>query len=147
MRLNLRVWRQPSPETEGAMVAYRVDDATPEMSFLQLLDILNEQLIAAGKEAIAFDHDCREGICGSCGVVINGQAHGQEKTTTAHATKASAAAPIPAPADRAGVMLSWVTSASPVQMTPWPGNAKAVLPLVCPGTGMAPATSTRAAMQ
>jgi succinate dehydrogenase / fumarate reductase iron-sulfur subunit len=82
MRLNLRVWRQPSPETEGAMVAYRVDDATPEMSFLELLDILNEQLIAAGEEPVAFDHDCREGICGSCGVVINGQAHGQEKTTT-----------------------------------------------------------------
>jgi succinate dehydrogenase / fumarate reductase iron-sulfur subunit len=64
------------------MVEYPVDDASPDMSFLELLDVLNESLTLRGEEPIAFDHDCREGICGSCGVVINGKAHGPQQTTT-----------------------------------------------------------------
>ena len=82
MNLTLRIWRQRSPEDKGAMVTYRVEDVSPEMSFLEMLDVLNEDLILRGEEPVAFDHDCREGICGACGMVINGQAHGPERTTT-----------------------------------------------------------------
>ncbi|MDX3093749.1 succinate dehydrogenase/fumarate reductase iron-sulfur subunit [Streptomyces sp. ME01-24h] len=82
MNLTLRIWRQPSSEDEGTMVTYRVEDISPDMSFLEMLDVLNEELILAGDEPVAFDHDCREGICGACGMVINGQAHGPERTTT-----------------------------------------------------------------
>jgi succinate dehydrogenase / fumarate reductase iron-sulfur subunit len=82
MRINLRVWRQAGPAAEGRLVEYAVDGVTEDMSFLELLDILNEQLIASGGEPVAFDHDCREGICGSCGLVINGRAHGPVRTTT-----------------------------------------------------------------
>ena len=82
MNLVLRIWRQPNADAEGRMVSYRVDDLSPEMSFLEALDVLNERLILKGGEPIAFDHDCREGICGSCGVVINGIAHGPEAATT-----------------------------------------------------------------
>ncbi len=82
MSLTVRVWRQAGPEAEGKMVDYQVDEITPEMSFLEMLDLLNEKLILDGGQPIAFDHDCREGICGSCGVVINGRAHGPEQTTT-----------------------------------------------------------------
>ncbi|MEU4095708.1 succinate dehydrogenase/fumarate reductase iron-sulfur subunit [Streptomyces sp. NPDC026673] len=82
MNLTLRIWRQQSSEEEGAMVTYRVEDISPDMSFLEMLDVLNEELILAGDEPVAFDHDCREGICGACGMVINGQAHGPERTTT-----------------------------------------------------------------
>jgi succinate dehydrogenase / fumarate reductase iron-sulfur subunit len=78
----LRIWRQAGPETNGRMVEYPVDDITEDMSFLEMLDVLNERLIREGEQPIAFDHDCREGICGSCGVVINGRAHGPEQTTT-----------------------------------------------------------------
>ncbi|WP_127360849.1 succinate dehydrogenase/fumarate reductase iron-sulfur subunit [Actinacidiphila soli] len=81
MNLTLRIWRQHSPEDKGAMVTYRVEDISPDMSFLEMLDVLNEELILSGEEPVAFDHDCREGICGACGVVINGQAHGPERTT------------------------------------------------------------------
>ncbi|WP_326795356.1 succinate dehydrogenase/fumarate reductase iron-sulfur subunit [Streptomyces sp. NBC_01808] len=81
MKVTLRVWRQPGPDAAGEMVSYEVGDVTPEMSFLEVLDTLNERLILAGDEPVAFDHDCREGICGACGVVINGQAHGPERTT------------------------------------------------------------------
>lgn len=81
MKVTLRVWRQPGPDAAGEMVSYEVEDVTPEMSFLEVLDTLNERLILAGDEPVAFDHDCREGICGACGVVINGQAHGPERTT------------------------------------------------------------------
>src|SRR5687767_1729071 len=83
MRLTLHVWRQKSPKDAGRMVSYPVDDASPDMSFLELLDVLNEQLIATGEEPIAFDHDCREGICGSCAMMINGLAHGPERGATA----------------------------------------------------------------
>ncbi|MEU5608487.1 succinate dehydrogenase/fumarate reductase iron-sulfur subunit [Streptomyces sparsogenes] len=82
MRLTLRIWRQRGPEEPGAMTAYEIDGISPEMSFLEMLDTLNEELILRGEEPVAFDHDCREGICGACGMVINGQAHGPERTTT-----------------------------------------------------------------
>ena len=83
MKITLHVWRQPGPAAEGRMVRYEVDNVSPDMSFLEMLDMLNEQLILKGEEPIAFDHDCREGICGSCGMMINGQAHGPlPKTTT-----------------------------------------------------------------
>ncbi|MGZ4516912.1 MAG: succinate dehydrogenase/fumarate reductase iron-sulfur subunit [Mycobacteriaceae bacterium] len=81
MKLTVRIWRQRGPEDPGAMVSYPVDGVTPEMSFLELLDVLNEDLTLRGEEPVAFDDDCREGICGSCGVVINGRAHGPEQTT------------------------------------------------------------------
>jgi len=83
MRLTLHVWRQAGPAERGGFARYEIPDASPDMSFLELLDVLNEQLIAAREEPIAFDHDCREGICGSCGVVINGRPHGPRKATTA----------------------------------------------------------------
>ncbi|RKN42329.1 succinate dehydrogenase/fumarate reductase iron-sulfur subunit [Streptomyces hoynatensis] len=82
MNLTLRIWRQRGPEEPGAMTTYEVADVSPDMSFLEMLDTLNEELILRGEEPVAFDHDCREGICGACGVVINGEAHGPERTTT-----------------------------------------------------------------
>lgn len=81
MKIHLRVWRQTAPDTTGQFVEYTVPDANPDMSFLELLDVLNEQLIHGGKDPVEFDYDCREGICGSCGVVINGQAHGPQQQT------------------------------------------------------------------
>ncbi|WP_338931361.1 succinate dehydrogenase/fumarate reductase iron-sulfur subunit [Streptomyces netropsis] len=82
MNLTLRIWRQTGPDSAGAMTTYEVTGISPDMSFLEMLDHLNEELILAGDEPVAFDHDCREGICGACGMVINGQAHGPERTTT-----------------------------------------------------------------
>ncbi|TNY35152.1 succinate dehydrogenase/fumarate reductase iron-sulfur subunit [Thermomonospora catenispora] len=82
MKITLRVWRQKGPEDEGRMVEYRLDDVSPDMSFLEMLDVLNEKLILEGEDPIAFDHDCREGICGMCSLVINGTPHGPEKATT-----------------------------------------------------------------
>ncbi|KQO42029.1 MULTISPECIES: succinate dehydrogenase/fumarate reductase iron-sulfur subunit [unclassified Aeromicrobium] len=82
MKITVNVWRQKNAETKGQMVGYGLDDVSEDMSFLEMLDVLNEQLTLAGEEPVAFDHDCREGICGSCGVVINGIAHGPEVTTT-----------------------------------------------------------------
>src|SRR4028118_390334 len=76
MNLKLRVWRQRSAAEKGKMVTYEVADVSPDMSFLEMLDVLNEQLIMNGEDPVSFDHDCREGICGSCGVMINGRAHG-----------------------------------------------------------------------
>jgi succinate dehydrogenase iron-sulfur subunit len=76
MNLTLQVWRQASPRAAGTMVRYEARDISPDMSFLELLDVVNEQLTTKGDEPIAFDHDCREGICGSCGVMIDGVAHG-----------------------------------------------------------------------
>ena len=76
MRVKLRIWRQPDAKAAGKMVTYQLDDVSPDMSFLEMLDVLNEQLILDGQEPVSFDHDCREGICGSCGVMINGRAHG-----------------------------------------------------------------------
>ncbi len=82
LNLTLRIWRQSRPESEGAFHDYRLSDISPDMSFLEMLDVLNEQLIAEGAEPVAFDHDCREGICGTCGLMINGQAHGPDQETT-----------------------------------------------------------------
>jgi succinate dehydrogenase / fumarate reductase, iron-sulfur subunit len=76
MRLRLLVWRQAGPRAPGRLVPYDVPNLSPDMSFLEMLDVVNERLITAGEEPIAFDHDCREGICGSCGLMINGVAHG-----------------------------------------------------------------------
>lgn len=81
MKVTLRVWRQPAPEAPGDFQTYEVDGVTEEMSFLELLDVLNEQLVAEGSEPVAFDSDCREGICGSCGLMIDGQAHGPQRGT------------------------------------------------------------------
>ncbi|MFS2295031.1 MAG: succinate dehydrogenase/fumarate reductase iron-sulfur subunit [Actinomadura sp.] len=82
MKLTLRVWRQSGPQDKGRMVEYKLDDVSPDASFLEMLDVLNEKLIAEGEEPIAFDHDCREGICGMCSLVINGTPHGPERATT-----------------------------------------------------------------
>jgi len=81
MRITLHVWRQAGPDAPGAFERYDHDDVSPDMSFLELLDVLNEGLIEAGRDPIAFDHDCREGICGSCGVMIDGEAHGPHRGT------------------------------------------------------------------
>lgn len=82
MNLTLHVWRQKSANSEGRMVTYPARNVSPDMSILELLDVVNEELIKSGEEPIAFDHDCREGICGACSMVINGVAHGGFKGTT-----------------------------------------------------------------
>jgi succinate dehydrogenase / fumarate reductase iron-sulfur subunit len=82
MKLTLKIWRQKNPNEKGAFVGYPVDDVDPEMSMLECLDVLNETLILRGEAPVAFEHDCREGICGSCGFMINGIAHGPERATT-----------------------------------------------------------------
>ncbi len=81
MNVRLRVWRQACPSEPGRMVEYDAPGVSPDMSFLEMLDVVNEQLTEAGQEPIAFDHDCREGICGSCSLMINGAAHGPMKGT------------------------------------------------------------------
>ncbi len=83
MKLTLHVWRQEGPNVSGRFETYVLDDVNPHMSFLEMLDVLNERLIAEGKNPVAFEHDCREGICGSCGMVINGRPHGPRRRTTA----------------------------------------------------------------
>jgi succinate dehydrogenase / fumarate reductase, iron-sulfur subunit len=83
MKMTLKIWRQKNPNEKGAFVRYPVDDVDPEMSILECLDVLNESLILRGEVPVAFEHDCREGICGSCGFMINGIAHGPERATTA----------------------------------------------------------------
>ena len=82
MKLTLHIWRQKSLNQPGRMVQYEHANVNPHMSFLEMLDVLNEELIAKGEEPVAFDHDCREGICGSCGFMINGVAHGPQPATT-----------------------------------------------------------------
>ncbi len=82
MDIQVRVWRQQGPSDKGRMVTYDVKDISPDASFLEMLDVLNEKLILDGDDPIAFDHDCREGICGMCGMMINGVAHGPERATT-----------------------------------------------------------------
>ena len=82
MNITLRIWRQQNMDDKGRMVAYGLEDVSEDMSFLEMLDVLNEQLTLSGEDPVAFDHDCREGICGACGVVINGIAHGPEAATT-----------------------------------------------------------------
>jgi succinate dehydrogenase / fumarate reductase, iron-sulfur subunit len=82
MKLNLKIWRQENAKAIGKMVDYQVDHIEPDMSFLEMLDILNDQLIEKGSDTIAFDHDCREGICGMCSLFINGEAHGPDRLVT-----------------------------------------------------------------
>ena len=82
MNLTLKIWRQKGANDKGKMVDYKVADISEHMSFLEMMDVLNEQLINSGDEPVAFDHDCREGICGSCSMFINGEAHGPVKGTT-----------------------------------------------------------------
>jgi len=82
MKLKLRIWRQKNAQTPGELEEHELPEVSPDMSFLEMLDVLNERLIAAGKEPIAFDHDCREGICGTCSLVIDGVAHGPQRATT-----------------------------------------------------------------
>lgn len=82
MKLTLKVWRQNGPNDKGAIVDYKVNDVSPDMSFLEMIDVLNEDLVAEGKDTIAFDHDCREGICGMCSMYINGEPHGPESLIT-----------------------------------------------------------------
>lgn len=82
MKLKLRVWRQPGPEAPGRFAEYELPDVSEHMSFLEMLDVLNERLVARDEEPIAFDHDCREGICGACGFMIDGVAHGPLPETT-----------------------------------------------------------------
>src|SRR5215468_2791552 len=82
MRIILHIWRQPGPEAPGRMVRYEVPNVNSHMSFLEMLDVLNEDLIAKGEDPVAFDHDCREGICGMCGAMVNGVAHGPLAATT-----------------------------------------------------------------
>jgi len=81
VKIILHVWRQAGPSAPGTMERYEANDVSPDMSFLEMLDVVNEQLVESGKMPIAFDHDCREGICGSCGMMINGVAHGPMKGT------------------------------------------------------------------
>ena len=82
MNLTLKIWRQRNVNDTGAIVDYKISDVSPDMSFLEMLDVLNDQLISKGDEPVAFDHDCREGICGSCSLYINGEAHGPDRGVT-----------------------------------------------------------------
>jgi succinate dehydrogenase / fumarate reductase iron-sulfur subunit len=82
MNLTLKIWRQKSPKDKGQIVDYKVNDISEHMSFLEMLDVLNEDLVAKGEEPVAFDHDCREGICGMCSLHINGEAHGPDRLIT-----------------------------------------------------------------
>src|ERR1051325_8696170 len=82
MRINLRVWRQSGPDTPGKLVEYTAEGVSADMSFLEMLDVVNEGLIQRGEDPIAFDSDCREGICGTCGFLIDGLAHGPMRGTT-----------------------------------------------------------------
>ena len=82
MNLTLKIWRQKGPEDKGKMVDYKIADISEHMSFLEMMDVLNEQLMGSGDEPVAFDHDCREGICGMCSMYINGEAHGPDRGVT-----------------------------------------------------------------
>ncbi|MCB0155893.1 MAG: 2Fe-2S iron-sulfur cluster binding domain-containing protein, partial [Anaerolineae bacterium] len=79
MNLHLRIWRQENSRTPGQFMNYDLNGVSEDSSFLEMLDLLNQQLITEGKEPVAFDHDCREGICGTCSLMINGVAHGQDR--------------------------------------------------------------------
>lgn len=82
MKLNLKIWRQNGPNDKGQMVSYPIDGIDGDMSFLEMMDLLNDQLIESGESPVAFDHDCREGICGMCSMYINGEAHGPDRGVT-----------------------------------------------------------------
>lgn len=82
MKLILKIWRQENADSKGKMVSYEIDNVSPDMSFLEMMDVLNEELMSEGIDPVAFDHDCREGICGSCSMFINGEAHGPDRYVT-----------------------------------------------------------------
>ncbi|MGZ3828506.1 MAG: 2Fe-2S iron-sulfur cluster-binding protein, partial [Mucilaginibacter sp.] len=82
MNLTLKVWRQKNADAKGAMVTYKAEQISPDMSFLEMLDVVNESLILKGEDPINFDHDCREGICGMCSLYINGRPHGPKSAIT-----------------------------------------------------------------
>ncbi|SKC48770.1 succinate dehydrogenase/fumarate reductase iron-sulfur subunit [Ohtaekwangia koreensis] len=82
MKITLKIWRQKNNATKGSFKTYQLDHVSPDMSFLEMLDVLNGDLISKGEESVAFDHDCREGICGACSLYINGRPHGPQQTTT-----------------------------------------------------------------
>ena len=82
MNLTLKIWRQANTKSRGEMVTYPIENVSPDMSFLEMMDVLNEQLINKGIDPVAFDHDCREGICGMCSMYINGEAHGPDRLVT-----------------------------------------------------------------
>ncbi len=82
INLKLKVWRQKTQESKGRLESFKAENISKDMSFLEMLDVVNEEIILSGKDPIAFDHDCREGICGTCGAMVNGRAHGPEKGTT-----------------------------------------------------------------
>ncbi|MDA7810042.1 succinate dehydrogenase/fumarate reductase iron-sulfur subunit [Flavobacteriaceae bacterium] len=82
MKLKLKIWRQENSKSKGKMVLYDIDNVSPDMSFLEMMDVLNEELMIKGIDPVAFDHDCREGICGSCSMFINGEAHGPDRYVT-----------------------------------------------------------------
>jgi succinate dehydrogenase / fumarate reductase iron-sulfur subunit len=109
INITLKIWRQNGPQDAGHFETHKVDEISDEASFLEMLDYLNEQLITDGKEAIVFDHDCREGICGTCSLMINGQAHGPERSTATcqlHMRKFSSGAEI--------VIEPWRAAAFPI---------------------------------
>ena len=82
MNLTLKIWRQKNSNSEGKMVKYNISDISPDMSFLEMIDVLNNQLIKNDQDPVSFDHDCREGICGMCSMFINGEAHGPDRLVT-----------------------------------------------------------------
>tara|TARA_B100000780_G_scaffold108900_1_gene76161 strand:+ start:2287 stop:3033 length:747 start_codon:yes stop_codon:yes gene_type:complete len=82
MKLTLKIWRQENADSKGKIVSYQIDNISPDMSFLEMMDVLNEELMIKGTDPVAFDHDCREGICGSCSMFINGEAHGPDRYVT-----------------------------------------------------------------
>ena len=82
MKLKLKIWRQKNSDSKGKMVTYEIENISPDMSFLEMMDVLNEELMSKGVDPVAFDHDCREGICGSCSMFINGEAHGPDRYVT-----------------------------------------------------------------
>ena len=82
MKVTLKIWRQPDAASKGAMHTYELDGVSSDMSFLEMLDLLNEQLVTSGEEPVAFDSDCREGICGTCSLTVNGFPHGPEQVTS-----------------------------------------------------------------
>lgn len=82
MNLTLKIWRQAGPKEKGQLITYPISDVSPDMSFLEMLDVLNESLVNKGEEPVSFDHDCREGICGTCSLHINGEAHGPDRAIT-----------------------------------------------------------------
>ncbi|MEM7810221.1 MAG: succinate dehydrogenase/fumarate reductase iron-sulfur subunit [Planctomycetota bacterium] len=110
MTLTLKVWRQGGPDDEGRFEAHEVSGVNPDMSFLEMLDVLNERLMQDGEEPIAFDHDCREGICGTCGIMIDGQAHGPLPNVTT-----------------CGLRMRWFKDGQTVTLEPWRAAAFPVL--------------------